>query len=212
MKLYRKSGLSNQAVQSLYLATGNSHKVTEFAQLIEGLPVQIQSSSAIGGMPEVDETADSFEGNALLKAQALYSQAPVGAWVMADDSGLETDALEGAPGVRSARFAGIDASDSDNCQLLLQKLSGIEREQRTARFRCVLALLGPEGDRPIFFSGSCEGIIDFAPSGNGGFGYDPLFIPKGYHDSFAALPAEIKASISHRAAAIKKLSDWLKKF
>jgi XTP/dITP diphosphohydrolase len=196
----------------IYLATGNAHKVAEFANLLSGSSVHILSARAIGGMPAVEESAKTFEGNALLKAQALYALAPQGTWVMADDSGLETDALEGAPGVRSARFAGIDASDSDNCQLLLQKLTGIEREQRTARFRCVIALLGPEGDRPIFFSGSCEGTIAFAPSGNGGFGYDPLFIPQGHTDSFAALPAEIKASISHRAAAIKKFSDWLKKF
>jgi XTP/dITP diphosphohydrolase len=194
----------------LYLATGNAHKVGEFAKLLAGLPLSIHSANAIGGMPEVDESANTFEGNALLKAEALYQRAPAGAWVMADDSGLETDALNGRPGVLSARFAGHNASDAANCELLLQQLQSIRPPERTARFRCVLALLGPKGGHPLFFSGSCEGTIALQPSGNGGFGYDPLFIPNGYEASFAALAPEIKASISHRAAAIKKIIDWLK--
>ncbi len=196
----------------LYLATGNPHKVDEFAQLLAGLPISLESANALGGMPVVDETAKTFEGNALLKAQALYRQAPRGTWVMADDSGLETDALGGGPGVLSARFAGDNASDADNCALLLQQMQATASAERSARFRCVLALLGPNSSKALFFSGACEGTIASKPTGMGGFGYDPLFIPTGYQASFAALAPEIKASISHRAEAIKKFCDWLKHF
>jgi XTP/dITP diphosphohydrolase len=194
----------------LYLATGNAHKVEEFAQLLRSLPLTLKSATAIGGMPAVEETANTFEGNALLKAEALYRQAPAGAWVMADDSGLETDALQGGPGVLSARFAGENASDADNCALLLQQMQSTATAERSARFRCVLALLGPNAAKPLFFCGACEGFIASEPTGAGGFGYDPLFIPTGYNASFAALAPEIKASISHRAEAIRKFCDWLK--
>lgn len=193
----------------LYLATANSHKVQEFAQLLSDTPLRVLPAGVIGGMPAVEESAETFAGNALLKAQALHTRAPAGAWVMADDSGLETDALQGAPGVHSARFAGPAASDAENCRLLLHKLQQAGTDRRSARFRCVLALLGPQGNVPLYFSGSCEGKIACSPSGDGGFGYDPLFIPSGYEDSFAALPAQIKATLSHRANAIRKFAEWL---
>jgi XTP/dITP diphosphohydrolase len=199
-------------VQILYLATANQHKVEEFAALLTDLPVSVKSADAIGGMPAVDESANSFEGNALLKASALYPQAPAGAWVLADDSGLETKALDGRPGILSARFAGANASDAENCNLLLQQLQSTPTGQRCARFYCALALLGPQQTTPIYFSATCEGSIALTPSGSSGFGYDPLFIPNGYQISFAALPAETKAAISHRAKAIKKFADWLKNF
>jgi XTP/dITP diphosphohydrolase len=197
---------------TLYLATGNSHKVEEFAKLLRGLPLTLASANAIGGMPAVKETANTFEGNALLKAQALFTQAPTGTWVMADDSGLETDALKGGPGVLSARFAGENASDADNCTRLLRQMQATASTERSARFRCVLALLGPNDSKALFFSGACEGTIATEQTGAGGFGYDPLFIPIGFSASFAALAPEIKASISHRAVAIQKFCDWLKIF
>jgi XTP/dITP diphosphohydrolase len=172
------------------------------------------------------EDADSFAGNAVLKARSLAgwlaSSAAARALeaeracVLADDSGLEVDALGGAPGIHSARFATLDAAqagnspDQDNNTKLLRLLAGVPAEKRSARFRCALALMPVGGTAaPEIFEGTCEGRIDLAPRGVGGFGYDPLFIPLGRAQSFAELGEETKNLISHRSQALAKLRAWL---
>lgn len=194
----------------LYLATGNAHKVSEMQQLSAWHQLQwrVQGAEVVGGMPEVDENADSFEGNALLKARALRSLVPSGAWVLADDSGLAVDALNGAPGVYSARYAGPGASDGDNVRKVLSELLELKNPtQRRAHFVCVLALIDSEGHE-ICFEGRCSGQLLNRPSGTHGFGYDPIFQPDGHEGSFAELGPEVKDRLSHRAQAFQKLVAW----
>jgi XTP/dITP diphosphohydrolase len=179
------------------LATNNAHKLVEFQDLL-GVP--LRSLRDVPGAEDVIEDGETFEANAVKKAQSLADF--TGDWALADDSGLEVDALGGAPGVYSARFAGEHGNDSANNALLLEKLSAVT--DRTARFVCVLALCHPDC-APLVFRGECEGCIAHSPTGSGGFGYDPLFVPEGYSESFAALGADIKQKISHRARALKLL-------
>lgn len=154
---------------------------------------------------DVDETEDTFEGNALLKARAFAAAS--GLHALADDSGLEVDALGGAPGVRSARYAGDDATDADNVDELLRALAG--EHARSARFRCVLVLVAPNGDVVARAEGRCEGAITSAPRGDGGFGYDPVFVPAGDTRTMAELSRDEKNAISHRAAAARALRERL---
>ncbi|CAA6679162.1 MULTISPECIES: RdgB/HAM1 family non-canonical purine NTP pyrophosphatase [unclassified Lentimonas] len=190
---------------SLIIATGNAHKVEEFELLLKGLDFDVVSAKTCGGMPEVDENGSTFAANAQLKAEALRAQAPADAWVMADDSGLEVDALDGAPGIYSARYAGVDASDGDNVVKLLDAIKDVPKEARTARFRCVLCVIDHEG-YITHYDGSCEGRIDTEVHGDGGFGYDPIFIPDGYSESFAQLGDSVKSQLSHRAKAV----EWMR--
>ena len=190
---------------SLIIATGNAHKVEEFELLLKGLDFDVVSAKSCGGMPEVDENGETFAANAQLKAEALRAQAPADAWVMADDSGLEVDALDGAPGIYSARYAGADASDGDNVNKLLDALKDVPKEKRRARFRCVLCVIDHEG-YITHYDGCCEGRIDTEVHGDGGFGYDPIFIPDGYTESFAQLGDEVKSQLSHRAKAV----EWMR--
>ncbi len=190
----------------LIIATGNLHKVNEFEQLLKGLPFTVRSAESCGGMPEVDETGTTFAENSHLKASALRALAPSGAWVLADDSGLEVDALNGAPGVYSARYAGAQASDRDNLNKLLSALKDMPVEARTARFKCVLCIINPQG-RIVYHEGSCEGRIATKASGADGFGYDPIFIPDGYQQSFAELGSAVKSKLSHRARAVELLKS-----
>lgn len=192
----------------LIIATGNAHKVEEFQILLDGLNFDVQSAKACGGMPEVDENGSTFAANAQLKAEALRAQVPAGAWVLADDSGLEVDALDGAPGIYSARYAGLDASDGDNVVKLLEALKDVPRSQRTARFRCVLCVIDHEGYM-THYDGTCEGRIDTNVQGDGGFGYDPIFIPEGYSESFAQLGDSVKSQLSHRAKAVQWMRSIL---
>ncbi|MFP4156520.1 MAG: RdgB/HAM1 family non-canonical purine NTP pyrophosphatase [Opitutales bacterium] len=191
-------------MKELILATGNAHKVEEFAGLLAGLPYKVQSAAVCGGMPEVEETGSTFAENARLKAAALRFAAPSGADVLADDSGLEVDALEGAPGIYSARYAGVQAPDEANVEKLLQALEGMPPAARGARFRCVLCLIGPE-HQVEFFEGRCEGRIAMAPKGGKGFGYDPVFVPEGYEMTFAELGESVKQQLSHRAMAVRAM-------
>jgi XTP/dITP diphosphohydrolase len=222
------------------IATRNAHKVGEI-QAILGNEYRYQTLDDFPGAPKVIEDAGTFAGNATKKAVELAKwigqtrSAELGTrkfFVLADDSGLEVDALNGAPGVHSARFAALDcgaegnAKDSDNNTKLLRLLRDVPREKRTARFRCVIALTPVErGTRnaergelasPVcyadeaemqteIFDGACEGWIDFAPRGKGGFGYDPLFIPNGFEQSFAELGEDVKNNLSHRSKALAKL-------
>jgi XTP/dITP diphosphohydrolase len=191
-------------MKELILATGNAHKVEEFAELLAGLPYKVQSAAICGGMPAVEETGSTFAENARLKAAALCRAAPPGAEVLADDSGLEVDALDGAPGVYSARYAGVQASDEANVAKLLQALEGVPSKARSARFRCVLCRIGPE-KQVEFFQGRCEGRIATAPRGKKGFGYDPVFVPEGYEMTFAQLGEAVKHQLSHRAMAVRAM-------
>lgn len=194
----------------LYLATGNRHKLTEVRAILSGslTGIEVIGADAVGGMPEVDENAGDFCGNARIKARALKTLVPQGAMVLADDSGLCVDALDGAPGVRSSRFAGESATDAMNTALLLKRMAGIPLDQRSAHFRCVIVLIEPDGSEHAF-DGRCAGRINLARSGDGGFGYDPVFQPDGYEMSFAVLPEKEKNRISHRSAALKQMAAWM---
>ncbi len=184
----------------IVLATHNPNKVREISQLLPGWEVVAEDSAA-------EETADDFVGNARLKAQALAPRHP-GAWILADDSGLEVVALDGAPGVRSARYAGRDGDTPANNALLLKNMSGIV--DRRARFTCAVVLIDPKGEEHAV-EGHCPGRILESPAGAGGFGYDPLFVPDGYDKTFAELSADEKNAISHRGRALAAARAILEK-
>src|SRR6478735_4575422 len=197
---------------SLIIATGNAHKVEEFDRLfaVAGLKVTAHSAKLVGGMPKVAEDSGTFTGNAMLKARALRAVAGPEHWVMADDSGLECEALGGMPGVDTAVYAGPHATNEQNRAKLLHAMSGVPEEKRAARFVCHLTLLGPTGE--VFeFTGECPGSIATDEAGKGGFGYDPLFIPTGHTLTFAELAPSIKDALSHRAKAFAKLAECLRR-
>ncbi len=181
----------------LLIATRNAHKLVEIRAILELPGIVIVGADAFANLPDVVEDRDTFDGNATKKAVELAAAS--GLLTLADDSGLEVDALDGAPGVYSARYAGEPSDDTaNNCKLL----AALDRvTDRTARFRCAMALATPDG-RSQTVDGRCEGRIGFEPRGCEGFGYDPLFIPNGYDESFGELAADVKHSISHRGAAL----------
>jgi XTP/dITP diphosphohydrolase len=195
----------------LLLATRNAHKTREFAEIL-GKDFAVSDLSGVRGAPEIKETGDSFEENAILKAVTVsQDRSASGGLVVADDSGLEVDALNGAPGIYSARHAGENASDEANVDKLLRALSrqNVPASKRTARFRCVIAL-ARAGKLLGTFEGVVDGVIvDLARGGNG-FGYDPIFVPEGFDRTFAELLTEIKNKISHRAKAIASLREALR--
>jgi XTP/dITP diphosphohydrolase len=185
----------------LLVATNNPGKIREYEELLDGLPVQIVLPAQVGLALEVDESGKTFEENARIKALA-YARAS-GLLTLADDSGLEVDPLGGAPGVHSARYAGLEADDAGRYRKLLAALAAVPPGQRSARFRCVVALAQPDGT-VYTAGGTCEGEIGFEPRGKHGFGYDPVFIVQGYEgQTMAELPPEIKNRISHRARALR---------
>jgi len=184
------------------LATRNRDKARELEALLGGLAARIESLADHPDVAMPPEDHSTYADNAIDKARAVA--AALGVPAIGDDSGLEVDALDGAPGIRSARFAGDHATDAGNNALLLERLRGIPSDRRTARFRCVLALVEP-GRREVRVEGVCEGLILEAPRGAGGFGYDPLFQPRGETRTFAELPAAIKDSVSHRGRAAASL-------
>lgn len=185
----------------LLIATHNPGKLREYEALLADLPLILTGPGREGIELGIEETGESFRQNAVLKARA-YAQAS-GLLTLADDSGLEVDVLGGEPGVFSSRYAGPGADDEDRVRLLLRKLEGVPWEERTARFRCVIALATPQGEMWTA-EGSCEGIIAFEPRGEHGFGYDPVFYLPQLDKTMAQLPAEIKNHISHRARAAEK--------
>jgi XTP/dITP diphosphohydrolase len=206
----------------LVLATRNAHKVGEIRQIL-GAQVRLFSQHDFPGAPAAVEDAATFAGNAAKKAEGLSSWLAASLpavltagtfYVLADDSGLEVEALGGAPGVHSARFAAEDAAgaanspDAANNAKLLRLLEGVPPKRRAARFRCILALAAPN-KATCLFEGRCEGRIAGAPSGAGGFGYDPLFVPEGFAQSFAELGEEVKNKISHRARALVHMRRFL---
>ncbi len=189
----------------LLVATRNRHKTTEIAAMA-GSRFTVEDLTLYPDLPEVDETGATFLDNATLKALAASRHAPGWEWVLADDSGLEVDALQGAPGVRSARYSGENATDRANLERLLAQMGN--SPDRAARFRCVI-VVAREGERLAYFEGACEGRIIETARGVQGFGYDPVFVPEGETRTFAELPSEMKNRISHRAKALNLALAWL---
>ncbi len=190
-------------MKRVVLASANSGKLRELATLLGPLGLELLSQSSLG-IDSIEETASTFLENALLKAR--HAARSSGLPALADDSGIEVDALGGRPGVRSARFAGPGASDAANLALLLAELEGVPEPRRTARYRCVMAWVSTASDpAPLIAQGTWEGRIALAPRGSGGFGYDPAFIPAGATRTAAELSPEEKNAVSHRSLATRAL-------
>lgn len=189
------------------MASGNRGKLAEILRLLEGLDIELLPQSDFGVEP-AEETGDSFEANALIKAR--HAAAATGLPAIADDSGLAVDALDGRPGVYSARYAGPDASDSDNIDKLLGELSGVDGPQRGASFHCVACFVRPEGGNALIAHGQWHGRIAGARRGSGGFGYDPVFIDTGLDLSAAEMDPALKNRRSHRGQALSKLAQLLR--
>jgi len=190
----------------IVLATRNKKKIEEIKRITADLPITILSLSDYPNCPETVEDKDTFEGNATKKAVEVCQC--TGKAALADDSGLEVDALKGAPGVYSARYAGEGANDVKNNEKLLQELKNIPQDKRTAQFVCCMALALPGGDVKTFF-GFAKGRIGLEPKGKTGFGYDPVFTPDGFDRTFAEMSGEEKDRLSHRGKALEKLRNFL---
>lgn len=191
----------------IVFATNNSHKLEEIRQIL-GKSIEVLSLADINCHEDIPETAPTIEGNAMMKARYVYDK--YGTPCFADDTGLEVEALDGAPGVYSARYAGGEGHDSEaNMRKLLHELEG--KENRRAQFRTVIALIEQKDGKPVAhtFEGKIEGHISDEKRGSSGFGYDPIFVPEGYEQSFAELGNEIKNKISHRARAVARLAEYL---
>jgi XTP/dITP diphosphohydrolase len=193
--------------QRIYLATANAHKVQEFQRLAEASALNIEFVPATN-MPSVVEDTGTFVGNARKKAAALKAILPPDAWVLADDSGLCVDALGGAPGVESAYFAGPEGDAAANLRKLTDVMANVPAGKRGAYFVCVLIFLSGEKGEHVF-EGRCTGVLQREPAGGNGFGYDPLFVPEGYQETYAELGDEAKNKISHRGRAWLILAEWL---
>jgi XTP/dITP diphosphohydrolase len=193
-------------VLKILIGTTNPHKLQEVREILHDLPVELITPDETAPLPEVIEDGRTFKENAVKKA--VECARFTGEWTVADDSGLEVDALGGEPGVRSARYAGEDVSYENNNRKLLDALKDIPKERRTARFVCVIALAGPEG-LVFVVEGECSGMISEEHRGEHGFGYDPVFYPTGHTKTFAELGPEIKNQISHRSRALEKFREKL---
>lgn len=189
--------------QHLFLASGNPHKIEELQQVLKPLGFTLTSTQDIRNAFEVEEDQDTLEGNALKKARSWFKE--TGILTMADDTGLEVEALNGEPGVYSARYAGENATYDENVEKLLNELNGVKN--RTAQFRTVIALVSDSEEH--LFEGSCSGEIIDERRGTKGFGYDPVFKPAGYDQTFAELDTDKKNRISHRGEAVRKLVQFL---
>lgn len=200
---------------SILLATRNRHKTREIQSML-GEGVIVTDITQAPELPEIEETGLTFEENSKLKAEGISRH--VSGIVLADDSGLEVDALGKEPGVYSARYAALgmpagttpDRIDEANTALVLEKMSGVPHELRTARFRCVLAV-AENGVTLAVFDGTVEGILASEVKGEGGFGYDPIFMPLGYRETFGELSAEVKHTMSHRSRALAQFREWWNK-
>lgn len=193
-------------LEKLLLATNNRDKIEELKSLLRGIPLEIVSADDMGFELTAKEDGSTFRENAIIKALAGTRES--GLLTLADDSGLEVEALGGGPGVRSARYAGENASNEDRINLLLSRLEGVPLEKRKAAFKSVIALAKPHGEVKTF-TGSCLGIIAFKPRGTGGFGYDPVFFLPEKGKTMAELTMEEKNKISHRARAVMKAKRWI---
>lgn len=196
-------------MKTVVIASNNAHKAKEIAEALDFPGWEFKTLREMGLNSEPEENANTFEGNARIKAQAAR-EASGGMAVLADDSGLEVDALDGAPGVYSSRFAGDDATDTDNNKKLLVSLGGIEDAKRTARFVCTLVFIDEDG-RETLSRGTIEGRIGSAEQGSGGFGYDPLFLPSVFADgrTLAEATSDEKNAVSHRGNALRCLRKLL---
>ena len=192
----------------LLLATNNQAKVREYKSLLSDLHYELVTLAEQGITTIVDEVGESLEENARLKATVLAAKSQL--LTLADDSGLEVDALGGEPGRLSARYAGENASDEERIDYLLVRLNGVPREKRTARFRCVIAIAIPDG-KVEFCSGECQGLITFAPRGEHGFGYDPVFYLPELDKTMAELPLALKNQVSHRGQAARQVYQVLER-
>lgn len=193
--------------ERLAIASKNPHKLRELGRICRDWPVGwLTVLNHPGPWPDVDEPHDSYLDNALEKARAVAEV--LGVPAIADDSGIEVDALDGGPGPRSARFAGEGASDADNLAKLIGLMADVELGARTARYRCVAAIAWPDG-RTMHAEGTCEGTLITQPRGDRGFGYDPVFVPEGEHRTMAELSDEEKDAISHRGRAFRALAGLL---
>jgi len=195
-------------MSKLLLATNNKGKVHEYRSLLKSLPSELVTPAEQGITTTVSEVGESLEENARLKATVFAAESRLPA--LADDSGLEVDALGGEPGRLSARYAGEGASDIDRVNYLLLRLKGVPWEKRSARFRCVIAIATPDGEAELC-SGECRGIIAFEPRGEHGFGYDPIFYLPELNKTMAELPLEVKNRVSHRGRAARKAYRVLKR-
>lgn len=201
--------MTEKLPKELLIATRNPGKLNEVRQLLFDFPFRLRSLTDFPQTTEVEETGATFSENASIKATAYAMQTRM--WALADDSGLEVDALSGAPGVYSARYAGENASDAERVELLLSELARTGDSVRRARFVCAIAIADPTGRIEHLSEGRCEGRIAQAPRGQKGFGYDPVFIPEGYEQTFGELSSEIKGIISHRARALADMRAFLLK-
>jgi len=194
-------------VRTIHLATGNAHKAREMQALADasGRAVRIVAAAR---MPAVAEDTGTFAGNARKKAAALQAVLPPAAWVLADDSGLCVDALDGAPGVESAYYAGPGGDSAANLAKLVAVMRPVPDDRRAAQFVCVLVLLGPDGSERLC-EGRCAGRLRREPAGGGGFGYDPLFLPAGFDRTYAELTDAEKNLVSHRGRAWRALAEFL---
>ncbi|HLR21076.1 MAG TPA: XTP/dITP diphosphatase [Tissierellaceae bacterium] len=191
----------------LILSTNNTNKVEEIKDILKDLPIEVLSKKDIDmGNLEVVEDGDTLEANSEKKAKILSSK--IEYMVMADDSGLFVDSLNGEPGVYSSRYGGEEGNDKKNNEKLLNEMKDVSIERRTAKFKTVIALI-KDREETIFIRGECKGYIGLKPEGDKGFGYDPLFIPEGYDKTFAQLDNDVKNKISHRAKALEKIKDVL---
>lgn len=196
-----------KSLRRVVVATGNAHKVTEIRAALPDLGFEFIAAAQAGVWIEPEESGETFVANARIKARAAFEL--YGCAALADDSGLEVDALGGAPGVRSARYAGEDATDAHNNEKLLSALEGLAADRRGARFRCVIVFITEDGSE-LVAEGSCEGQIGLSPRGEAGFGYDPLFLPDAVPGrTMAELSLAEKTAISHRGAALAALRTQL---
>ncbi len=191
-------------------ATKNNGKIRELTEFLADLPLRLRNLNEFPNIIEVEETGATFFDNAVLKAQGYALQTRL--WALADDSGLEVSALNGAPGVFSARYAGANSSDEEKIKKLLTELNKSGDKKRQAGFVCAMAISDDKGDIKFLAEGRCRGTIALASKGGNGFGYDPIFIPDGFERTFGEIEAEIKQKISHRARAIKKIIRFLSGF
>lgn len=194
----------------IVIATKNVGKVKELEEILADLPINLRSLNDFEAVVEPEETGVDFIENAVLKAQSYALQ--TGLWALADDSGLEVEALNNAPGVFSARYAGENATSEERINKLLGELNKTQDENRRARFVCAMAVADERGEIKFVAEGVCDGRIIDTPKGANGFGYDPIFVPEGFSETFGELSNDVKREISHRARASKKIIAYLRHF
>ncbi|RPI14963.1 MAG: XTP/dITP diphosphatase [Ignavibacteriae bacterium] len=196
-------------MKQFVIASKNEGKIKEIKNALHGLNLELLSLADFPDIPDIEEDGRTFEENAIKKAKTVFEHTKI--TTFADDSGLEVEHLRNAPGVYSKRFSGDNSTDELNNEKLLKELEGLDIDERRARFRCVISIYNPFINE-LSFEGKCEGYIIDEPKGTNGFGYDPLFVPEGYHKTFAELDLVTKNKISHRGRALAHLRTYLEKY